>query len=121
MQTLGLGVWEDSEDGLENIGLVFQNYVTYELCGLGISFLSLSSLACKIFVFCMMECLRSEASEKLHGFVPGMPPASWACEFGPQQDSRRPPGVHSSLGGGQGFFLCSVGSGPPYVLMDSRL
>lgn len=33
----------------------------------------------------------------------------------------RPPGVHSSLGGGQGFFLCSVGSGPPHVLMDSRL
>lgn len=60
MQALGLGVWEESEDGLENIGLVFQNYVTYELCGLGISFLSLSSLACKIFVFCVMECLRSE-------------------------------------------------------------
>lgn len=33
----------------------------------------------------------------------------------------RSPGVHSSLGGGQGFFLCSVGSGLLYVLMDSRL
>lgn len=32
----------------------------------------------------------------------------------------RSPGVHISLGG-QSFFLCSVGSGLPYVLMDSRL
>lgn len=39
-----------------------------ELCHLwalwlGISFLSLSSFACKIFVFCVMECLRREWGE----------------------------------------------------------
>lgn len=84
VQALGLGMWEDSENGLENIGLVFQNYVTYELCGLEYHFWALVPLPVKFLYSVWWSVWEvSEASEKLHGFVPGVPLRSWACEFGP--------------------------------------
>lgn len=63
-------------------------------------------------------------SEKLHGFVPGMPLALLlGLSVWPLAGFTRGLQEYTALlvVGGQGFFLCSVGSGPPCVLMDSRL